>query len=612
MVSSARFLHYSVSRSLYIFQTFCSLLLHPLHLHINSNRLVPLVLIKASSSIFNSTIPSKVSCSLYNYNSSLLSRFSCLLYNSNSTIPSKASRPPYNIIMANTSQPFTCGCEHCRAFLFPALSNATSVATSPNPLYLSSSSNGPQMAMVAKPTPLDFHTIIKKVPMEIALQILAAWMAAPKLTVEDRTGLTESGEQDPREVLSLVYKCATNLESRDNSLMPPALREEYQRLYRRSWHLDTKEFTHPYNFYMSHVMLGACDPRHGGPFEPPSAIYRTLKDVDYLVQPEIKMPFRGLKQNGLEKIELDLSAEEYFSIFRVRVPPFDQYANRHHDAFLEGTGVFLAHTEDLTLHFGTAYMGENPWYATSAWEWIETNPCWLYGEAKNRPNVCTSGKVIDWILEYAWHHGMLQHIPRIRLTGVLQPWVRAKWYDIFARHAAWRARHPAPRCPRRQDRKAKWQRRYWHHVHKPDIEGISTLGLRVDDSDDDDEDDEESSSEQDSDTSPSESDLDSETPEADVEHAGAASGDSSSDSSDADSEESDGSDDDSFVFGEDDEDTHYPVQWAPEKFYPPRCMCGVGCSRLNLDGTVSPKIVYTPWPVTPPEESEGPVRPWVD
>ena len=128
-------------------------------------------------------------------------------------------------------------------------------------------------------------------------------------------------------------------------------------------------------------------------------------------------------------------------MFDVAVPPFHYrdgaFAgdNLYRDEFCHGAGHFLLHTKELEIHFGDAYKQVNPWYDVQEAAWCETNPAWNYAEARLRPHVCDSGLVIDWILEYAWYNGHLQHIKTITLTGDIQPWVREKWYDIFKRHA---------------------------------------------------------------------------------------------------------------------------------------------------------------------------------
>jgi hypothetical protein len=42
------------------------------------------------------------------------------------------------------------------------------------------------------------------------------------------------------------------------------------------------------------------------------------------------------------------------------------------------------------------------------------------------------GKIVDWILEYAWTNQYLQHLQTIKIDGYIQDWVREKWGRIFA------------------------------------------------------------------------------------------------------------------------------------------------------------------------------------
>lgn len=126
--------------------------------------------------------------------------------------------------------------------------------------------------------------------------------------------------------------------------------------------------------------------------------------------------------------------------------------NLYPNPLCHGAAAFLLHTRDFTLHFGTAYKSANAWYNVGDKKWCTTLTTITttanaaasslgqeeeeeMTEPRLRPHVCDSGRVVDWILEYAWHYGFLQHIPRIRLTGDVQPWVREKWYAIFAAQA---------------------------------------------------------------------------------------------------------------------------------------------------------------------------------
>jgi hypothetical protein len=79
--------------------------------------------------------------------------------------------------------------------------------------------------------------------------------------------------------------------------------------------------------------------------------------------------------------------------------------------------------------------------------------------------------VIDWILEYAWYGGYLQHIRKIRLTGDVQQWVKEKWEDIFERHAEFVEGHPGGK----KDIFA---------VHRPDPIEMETIGMADDDDED--------------------------------------------------------------------------------------------------------------------------------
>jgi hypothetical protein len=55
---------------------------------------------------------------------------------------------------------------------------------------------------------------------------------------------------------------------------------------------------------------------------------------------------------------------------------------------------------------------------------VETEDDWrnvdFFGEQ------CYAGILIDWILEYAWARGWVQHLESITLDGLMQDWVRHK------------------------------------------------------------------------------------------------------------------------------------------------------------------------------------------
>lgn len=105
------------------------------------------------------------------------------------------------------------------------------------------------------------------------------------------------------------------------------------------------------------------------------------------------------------------------------------------DEFCQNAAIFLGSTEELTLEFGDKYKSEHPWYNLNDEFWNQHREEWPYGAARLRPNVCESGLVIDWILSYAWHNQYLQHIPKVRLTGDVQEWVKQKWHRIFEQQA---------------------------------------------------------------------------------------------------------------------------------------------------------------------------------
>jgi hypothetical protein len=162
----------------------------------------------------------------------------------------------------------------------------------------------------------------------------------------------------------------------------------------------------------------------------------------------------------VEKISLDFSAEQYFALFNVSIPPF-HYSdpvtgdNLHPDPLLHGAAFFLAHARVLELHFGSKYKWAHPWCEVQEHPWQEARSC---------PHICDSGIVVDWILEFAWYAGSLQHLEKLTITGDVQTWVLDKWNGIFLAHRQYVEEHP-------QDVDAPFV------VYEPDIAAISSLGM---------------------------------------------------------------------------------------------------------------------------------------
>ncbi|KAF2801009.1 hypothetical protein K505DRAFT_355091 [Melanomma pulvis-pyrius CBS 109.77] len=162
------------------------------------------------------------------------------------------------------------------------------------------------------------------------------------------------------------------------------------------------------------------------------------------------------KYHGLEKVELDLTAGQYFAFFNVTVPPFDD-SNWRDQFACTSAANYLKHTEHLVLRFSENFS--DPWYNCE-------NPLWAYEGLGNvsdprmwppryRQNVCSNGLVIDWILSYGWASNALQYetLKSITLEGIIQPWVWEKWTSIFRK--------------RREDP---------DFIHQPNIAAIENIG----------------------------------------------------------------------------------------------------------------------------------------
>ncbi|KAG9189137.1 hypothetical protein G6011_06005 [Alternaria panax] len=318
-----------------------------------------------------------------------------------------------------------------------------------------------------------------------------------------------------------------------------------QRTY--DWLTDTKEFDDPMTFCFSHFLMSAKigDNRlgfynlSGHPFDPMAQDPNVTLTTNFPIVKDRDKQYTLFKNlthlHGMDKLRLDFTAEQYFALFDVRVPPF-HYAdtnvagdNLYPDEYAHCSGLFPAHTKQLELHFGDAYKSTNPWYNITEGGWCETNERWEYKEARLRPHVCESGLVIDWILSYAWYEGYLQPIRKIRLTGDVQEWVKEKWHDIFTRHTEYIDAHPGERV---------------HNlaVHRPDPIELETIGM-VDDDEDNDENNNNNSNDDD--------------------------------------------DDD-----EDEEMEDNDEAWMAKNHYPPTCACKIGCWRLRggkIEEEVKPK-----------------------
>ncbi|KAI4647226.1 uncharacterized protein J4E79_010377 [Alternaria viburni] len=332
---------------------------------------------------------------------------------------------------------------------------------------------------------MTFQIAAQNLPPELLLIVLQHWLGQQRIVIDGSAhahytlSYTNPENIDPFATISRT------------SDAPSSIVQEYFRSRIRSWLTDTKEFSDPTTFYMSHLLMSLKMKDRIGwyylPNQPWDAICQDPKlslSTRFPVINDRDAQYARMKHlsslHGLEKIKLDFTAEQYFAMFDVAVPPFHYRDgavagdNLYRDEFCHGAGHFLLHTKELELHFGDAYKQANPWYDVQEAAWCETTPAKNFPEARLRPHVCDSGLVIDWILEYAWYNGHLQHIKRIALTGDVQLWVKEKWYDIFERHAVYLEEYPGL-CYR------------IFATHEPDPIDLETIGIDDEDEDDQDE-----------------------------------------------------------------------------------------------------------------------------
>lgn len=94
------------------------------------------------------------------------------------------------------------------------------------------------------------------------------------------------------------------------------------------------------------------------------------------------------------------------------------------------------------------------------------------------------GKIVDWILEYAWVNEYLQHLETATLEGDIQDWVREKWERIFAEWKKVKAqgldKAQEQNTDQSEDESADGNNGVlnWQDIHTPNIEAIETQGKR--------------------------------------------------------------------------------------------------------------------------------------
>jgi hypothetical protein len=278
----------------------------------------------------------------------------------------------------------------------------------------------PQLHTESEQPTLSFHNLPSSLPQEIKHLILRHWMAPQKLFVDG--GPLNPGPQGER--FLVTHSCATDSSA---ASLPSDLETEYDRLRHLSWLQSPKYFSAPYDFYMSHYLLALMHPDSTSfslDHPCPNAFYESYPfPVDATADPLISLKHPDISTHGLEKIVLDFDATQYFAFFDVRAPPFKDEDEWYHDWHVHCSAKFLEKCTDLTLVFGTAYRYAHPWY------YMEGYPEWE--DACCRTHVCDMGIIIDWILEYAWACGYLDHISNITLEGDIQPWVSTKWEAVF-------------------------------------------------------------------------------------------------------------------------------------------------------------------------------------
>lgn len=348
-----------------------------------------------------------------------------------------------------------------------------------NELVPSSISNS--MALIPS-AQMTFQLVAAHLPIELLLMVLKEWIGAQRVVVGNIGSLDYTLSYSNPDNPSILFT------------IPKPLLRDYIRQRIHAWSTDTKEFDDPPTFYLSHLLTSLKMPDNRLASYDLFCHSLSLISQDPNLTLTTTFPINNIHKlrnilfpclpptHGFEKIKLDFTAEQYFALFDVQVPPFHYRDdtvtgdNLYRDDYCHSAGLFLAHTHALELHFGSAYKSSNPWYNVTEPAWCAPNPAWSYVEARLRPNVCNSGLVVDWILEYAWYAGYLQRIRDIKLSGDVQGWVKEKWYDIFRRHAGYVEAHPGEHVG-------------IFAVHEPDPIELEMIGM-TDDGEEDEEEDE--------------------------------------------------------------------------------------------------------------------------
>ncbi|KAI0586581.1 NDUFA12 domain-containing protein [Pyrenophora tritici-repentis] len=309
---------------------------------------------------------------------------------------------------------------------------------------------------------LTFETASRQLPAELLLLVLTHYIGTPEFVVD--------ASKAP--LYTISYK---NASSPILSSLPSELVPDYHKVRVLGYKRDVKTFTSGYDFYMTHLLLSLHAKSLVPAFPIPAYCLWTTttgaEDMRICLGEGITLPTASAlvpmprpPPHALSTIRLDLTAREYFNLFAVFLPP-----SPNDDRFLPSAAeIFLAHTSHLILHFGDAFKAANPWYETEDPVWCETLEEYDYGEARCRPHVCDSGAIVDWILESAWDHEFLQHIPHITLEGDVQGWVRRKWQVVFERNRVY------------WEDQADWgDEADPFAIHNPDIPAIMARGVGV-------------------------------------------------------------------------------------------------------------------------------------
>ncbi|CAN9415881.1 unnamed protein product [Alternaria alternata] len=169
---------------------------------------------------------------------------------------------------------------------------------------------------------MTFQLVAAHLPIELLLMVLKEWIGAQRVVVGNDGSLNYTLSYSNPDNPSLLFT------------IPKPLLRDYIRQRNHAWSTDTKEFDDPPTFYLSHLLTSLKMPDNrlasydlsSHPLNPISQDPNLTLSTTFPINNIHKLRnilFPCLPPtHGFEKIKLDFTAEQYFALFDVQVPPF--------------------------------------------------------------------------------------------------------------------------------------------------------------------------------------------------------------------------------------------------------------------------------------------------